>query len=116
MIIRYQGDASEVITRAVQQVESKYQDVQRLEQSINELSQVFTDFALVVDQQGELLINIETHVKAANNYIDEGNIQMDQAVVLMRNRRKCQGIICLIVLIIIGIIVGVVVAKSNGSI
>jgi len=40
-------------------VAGKYQDVLTLEQSVAELHQMFLDFALLTEQQGELLDQIE---------------------------------------------------------
>jgi t-SNARE complex subunit (syntaxin) len=50
-----QGDASDVIKTALENVSSKYQDVLKLEASVNELSQMFQDFALIIEQQGVFL-------------------------------------------------------------
>ena len=47
-----QGDASDVIKTALENVSSKYQDVLKLEASVIELSQMFQDFALIIEQQG----------------------------------------------------------------
>uniref|UniRef100_UPI0035245963 hypothetical protein n=1 Tax=Salmonella enterica TaxID=28901 RepID=UPI0035245963 len=50
-----QGDASDVIKTALENVSSKYQDVLKLEASVIELSQMFQDFALIIEQQGKYL-------------------------------------------------------------
>jgi t-SNARE complex subunit (syntaxin) len=68
-----QGDAADSIRNAFQNVADKYQDVLVLERSVQELHQMFLDFALLTDQQGALLDQIEHHVKAASDYIEEGN-------------------------------------------
>jgi t-SNARE complex subunit (syntaxin) len=58
-----QGDANEVIKNAFENVNNKYQDVLKLEASVAELAQMFQDFALIVEKQGELLDQIEYQVK-----------------------------------------------------
>ena len=61
-IIVPQGDAADVIRNAYENASNKYQDVMRLEASVAELAQMFQDFALIVEQQGELLDQIEYQV------------------------------------------------------
>ena len=68
-----QGDAADSIRNAFENVASKYQDVLVLEASVAELHQMFLDFALLTEQQGELLDQIEYQVKSASDYIEEGN-------------------------------------------
>jgi t-SNARE complex subunit (syntaxin) len=51
-------------------VAGKYQDVLTLEQSVAELHQMFLDFALLTEQQGELLDQIEFQVKQAGDYVN----------------------------------------------
>jgi len=86
------GGADQVITQAIlkganesirnvyQNVADKYQDVLTLEASIAELHQMFLDFALLVEQQGELLDQIEYQVKGAANYVEEGTLQVQGAI------------------------------------
>lgn len=78
---------------------------------------MFQDFALIVEQQGELLDQIEYQVKAASDYIDEGNVQMVEAIEIQKSIRKKQCLIAIVVLVVIGVIVGVVIAvyKSHGG-
>lgn len=63
----------------------KYQDIVRLEQSVAELHQMFLDLALLVDQQGEMLDQIEYQVKSAGEYIESGNEQLSKAI----NHQSC---------------------------
>jgi t-SNARE complex subunit (syntaxin) len=110
-----QGDASEIIKNALENVNSKYQDVLKLEASVAELAQMFQDFALVVEKQGELLDKIEYQVKGATEYVEEGNKETAQAITYLISARKKQACICAIVLIIIIIVVAVVASKVSGG-
>mmetsp|Transcript_9216 Transcript_9216/g.34625 ORF Transcript_9216/g.34625 Transcript_9216/m.34625 type:complete len:236 (-) Transcript_9216:223-930(-) len=92
------------IKNAYQNVEDKYQDVLALEASIAEIYQMFLDFALVVDQQGEMLDHIETQVKSAADYIEDGNQDMETAIELQKSIRKKMCFV-LVLLIIIGIVI-----------
>ena len=89
-------------------VADKYQDVLALEASVAELHQMFLDFALLTEQQGELLDQIEFQVKSASDFIDEGNQDMVQAIEYQKSIRKKQCCILVIVLVVIGIILAIV--------
>ena len=110
-----QGEASETVRNMYLLVSDKYQDVLALEQSINELNQMFIDFALLTEQQGELLDQIEFQVKAASDYIDEGNAEMVKAIEIQKSIRRNQCIMLIIVLVIIGIIVVVIIVTTGGG-
>lgn len=96
-------------------VADKYQDVLVLEASVQELNQMFVDFATLVEKQGELLDQIETQVKEASDYIDQGNAEMVEAIELQKSIRRKQCCILMIVITIIAIIIGVIAAKVSGS-
>lgn len=61
-----------------------------LEQSVAELHQMFLDFALLTEQQGELLDQIEFQVKQANDYVEEGNEEVVHAIEYQKSIRKKQ--------------------------
>jgi len=82
---------------------------------VAELHQMFLDFALLTEKQGELLDQIEHQVKDASEYIDEGNAEMVQAIEIQKSIRYKQCCIAMIIIIIIGIIVALVVAKTKGA-
>lgn len=110
-----QGEAADSIRNAYQNVADKYQDVLTLEASVAELHQMFLDFALLTEKQGELLDQIEHQVKDASEYIDEGNAEMVQAIEIQKSIRYKQCCIATIIIVIIGIIIGIVVAKVKGA-
>ena len=71
-------------------VAGKYQDVLTLEQSVAELHQMFLDFALLTEQQGELLDQIEFNVTQATDYVEEANVETHQAIEYQKSIRKKQ--------------------------
>lgn len=101
------GDAADSIRNAFLNVADKYQDVLTLEASVAELHQMFLDFALLTEQQGELLDQIEFQVKAASDYIEQGNVDIVEAIDLQKSIRRKQCCIIITVLVIIGAIVGI---------
>mmetsp|Transcript_9386 Transcript_9386/g.13057 ORF Transcript_9386/g.13057 Transcript_9386/m.13057 type:complete len:351 (-) Transcript_9386:81-1133(-) len=92
------GGVADPIKTAYQNVAGKYQDVLTLEQSVAELHQMFLDFALLTDQQGELLDQIEHQVKSAADYIEDANVDVHEAIEYQKAIRKKQ---CWIILIVI---------------
>jgi len=92
------------IKNAYANVADKYQDVLTLEASVAELHQMFLDFALLTEQQGEMLDQIEYQVKSASDYIDDGNLDIQSAIQYQRAIRKKQCCIIIIVLVILVII------------
>ena len=112
-----QGEAADPIRNAYLNVVDKYQDVLTLEASVAELHQMFLDFALITEQQGELLDQIEHQVKAASDYIDDGNAHVEEAIEIQKSIRKKQcciiGVVTAIIIIIIIIVVAT--AKAKGG-
>ena len=92
------------IKNAYANVADKYQDVLTLEASVAELHQMFLDFALLTEQQGEMLDQIEYQVKSASDYIDDGNTEITSAIKYQKMIRKKQCCIILIVLVILMVI------------
>ena len=86
----YFSFAYELCRTVTAKVAGKYQDVKALEQSVAELHQMFLDFALLVEQQGELLNNIEHQVRQAADHVEEANKDVYQAIELQKSIRKKQ--------------------------
>lgn len=99
-----QGEAADSIRNAYMNVADKYQDVLTLESSVAQLHEMFVDFALLTEQQGELLDQIEFQVKSAGDYIDDGNKDMVQAIEYQISIRKKQCCCFAIVLTVLGVI------------
>ena len=76
--------------KAYTKVAGKYQDVLALEQSVAELHQMFLDFALLTEQQGELIDQIEFNVKSAADYVEEANVDVYHAIESSKSIRKKQ--------------------------
>ncbi|KAH8043855.1 SNAP receptor [Aureococcus anophagefferens] len=71
--------AADPIKSAYADVADKYQGVLKLEPS-PKLHQMFLDFALLTEQQGELLDQIEYQVKSAGEYIEDSNTDIQYAI------------------------------------
>lgn len=90
-------------------VQDKYHDVIKLEQSVAELHQMFIDLALLVEQQGEMLDQIEFQVRAAANYIEQGNVEVQKAIQSQKSARKKK---CCLLFVGIGIILIIVLVAA----
>ena len=84
------GGVNDQIKTTYQKVAGKYQDVLTLESSVAELHQMFLDFALLTEQQGELLDQIEFQVKQAGDYVEEANVDVHEAIEYQKSIRKKQ--------------------------
>lgn len=73
---------------AYQDVQSKHEELMRLEGSIRELHQLFVDMAILVEQQGEMLDNIEDVVSKAAEFTSQGVEQLDMAKKTQKKARK----------------------------
>lgn len=51
---------------------------------------MFQDFALLTDQQGELLNNIEKQVSEAADYVEQGNVEIVESIEFQKKIRKKQ--------------------------
>ncbi|KAI3677050.1 hypothetical protein L1987_86668 [Smallanthus sonchifolius] len=101
--IREQGRGQ--VMETVLEIQERHDAVTVIERNLKELHQVFMDMAVLVEQQGEQLDNIESHVNRANSFVTRAASQLNEARKKQKNTRKwtCYGI--LLLLIIIAIIV-----------
>merc|ERR1712242_415351 len=91
---------SDQIKTTYAQVSGKYKDILTIEASLAELHQMFLDFALLTEQQGELLDQISFNVKNAADYVEEANVEVTEAIEYSKKARKKQCIIIAIVVVI----------------
>lgn len=89
------------IAQAYVDVQAKYKDVLRLEESVGALNQMFRDMALLVERQGEMLDQIEFSVETAADHVEKGKTEVNKALIHRKSIRKKYFIIGLIVLVII---------------
>jgi len=98
------GGVNDQIKTQYRAVAGKYQDILTLEASVAELHQMFLDFALLTEQQGELLDQIEYQVRSAADYVEDANVDVYEAIEYQKKIRKKQCWILLIVVILIIIV------------
>jgi len=96
------------VQRAYADVQAKYQDVLRLEESVRALHEMFQDLALLIERQSEVLDHIEYSVESTKNYVEKGVVELEKAGKAQAAARKKYMIIAVILIIVILIIVLVV--------
>ncbi|XP_074546625.1 syntaxin-2-like isoform X2 [Halichoeres trimaculatus] len=79
---------AQVSSQALSEIESRHQDILCLESSIKELHEVFADTAMLLENQGELINNIEKNVMSAAEFVDESKNKTDEALTYKKNPYK----------------------------
>ncbi|CAN1124874.1 Putative syntaxin-131 [Linum perenne] len=111
------GDSEQIFQKAIHEqgrgqvmdtlaeIQERHDAVRDLEGKLLELQQIFLDMAVLVDAQGDLLDNIETHVSSAVDHVQSGNTALQRAKSYQKSSRKWMCIAIIILLIIVAIIV-----------
>ncbi|XP_051530795.1 syntaxin-4-like isoform X2 [Myxocyprinus asiaticus] len=96
--------------QALNEIESRHDEIIKLERSIKELHDMFQYLAMEVEAQGEMVDRIEENIKSSHNYVEKAVVETGAAVKSSRKacKKKLWIAVCLAVLIvIIAIIVAV---------
>ncbi|OZJ05894.1 hypothetical protein BZG36_00892 [Bifiguratus adelaidae] len=83
------------------EVQTRHDDIKKIEKTILELHQLFMDMQTLVETQGEVIDKIEDMAEATVVNIDEGNKQVDQAVASSKSTRKKKWLCFWLVIIIV---------------
>ncbi|XP_051924007.1 syntaxin-2 isoform X1 [Hippocampus zosterae] len=95
---------SKITRQALDEIESRHQDIIRLESSIRELHVMFMDMAMLVETQGEMVNNIENNVSNAAEYICQAKEETKKAVRYQKKSRRKYIILALALLILLAVI------------
>ncbi|CAG0915716.1 unnamed protein product [Notodromas monacha] len=72
----------------LQEIESRHEDLMKLENSIRELHDMFMDMAMLIENQGEMIDRIEYHVEHAKDYVARATEDMRKAKAYQDKARK----------------------------
>ncbi|XP_061887109.1 syntaxin-2-like isoform X2 [Entelurus aequoreus] len=75
-------------SEALSEIESRHEDIVRLEASIRELHEILSDTALLLEIQGDLVNSIEKNVAHAADYVEVSKAQAHKAVIYKKNPTK----------------------------
>ncbi|KAG2183720.1 hypothetical protein INT43_006731 [Umbelopsis isabellina] len=85
------------------EVQNRHMDIKKIEKTILELHELFIQMNMLVEQQGEVLKEIDMHAQDTVIQLDEGNKQVDRAIVSARATRTKKW--CCVILVIVLILV-----------
>ncbi|CDH56709.1 syntaxin-like protein [Lichtheimia corymbifera JMRC:FSU:9682] len=96
-------------SRAVlSEVQSRHDDIKRIEKTLLELHDLFQDMQMLVTQQGEVIVQIEQNAEATAQDLKHGNRNLSRAIDIARSTRAkkwCCFVICIILAVVIAILV-----------
>nr|XP_010333396.1 syntaxin-3 isoform X7 [Saimiri boliviensis boliviensis] len=86
---------SQISKQALSEIEGRHKDIVRLESSIKELHDMFMDIAMLVENQGEMLDNIELNVMHTVDHVEKARDETKKAVKYQSQARKVRLSCCL---------------------
>lgn len=95
---------SQISKQALSEIESRHRDIVRLESSIRELHDMFVDIAMLVENQGEVVDNIEVNVMKSTDHVELAKAETKKALRYQSRARKKTIIIVCILLILVAIV------------
>uniref|UniRef100_A0A3P8UH75 Syntaxin-1A n=1 Tax=Amphiprion percula TaxID=161767 RepID=A0A3P8UH75_AMPPE len=98
-----------ITQQAMNEIETRHNEIIKLENSIRELHDMFMDMAMLVESQGEMIDRIEYNVEHSVDYVERAVSDTKKAVKYQSKarRKKIMIIICCVILgIVIASIVG----------
>lgn len=89
--------------QALNEIESRHDEILKLERSIKDLHDMFQYLAMEVEAQGELVDSIENNIRQTNNYVEKAKENTEKAVTYQQKARKKKVwiAICLAILLLI---------------
>ncbi|TID22808.1 putative snare domain-containing protein [Venturia nashicola] len=103
---------------ALNAVRQRHNEIQRIEQTIMELAELFQDLDVIVTEQEPLIQNIEQKGEEIHENVQQANVELSHGVKSARGARKKKWIcffICLVVLIVIAVAVAIYVVTNKKS-
>nr|XP_020035676.1 syntaxin-3 isoform X3 [Castor canadensis] len=85
---------SGISKQALSEIEGRHKDIVRLESSIKELHDMFMDIAMLVENQGEMLDNIELNVMHTVDHVEKARDETKRAVKYQGQARKVRFSCC----------------------
>ncbi|XP_041424429.1 syntaxin 3 L homeolog isoform X2 [Xenopus laevis] len=79
---------SQISRQALSEIESRHRDIVRLESSLKELHDMFMDIAMLVENQGESVDNIELNVMKSVEHVEKAREETTKAVKYQNKARK----------------------------
>ncbi|XP_066521228.1 syntaxin-4 [Hoplias malabaricus] len=100
--------------QALNEIETRHDEILKLERSIKDLHDMFQYLAMEVEAQGEMINRIENNIINSANYVENAVEQTAQAVVSDRKSRKKKLWIAIICSVFILVIIIILAATLSG--
>lgn len=89
------------ILDTVNEIQDRHYAIRELERKLLELNQVFLDMSVLVEAQGEMIDNVESHVAKSVTYVQQGHVELKRAREYQKSTRKWTCLIMVILMIIL---------------
>ncbi|KAK1826231.1 snare protein nsyn1 [Podospora conica] len=104
-----QGNRMGEATSTLNAVRARQQDMQKIEQTLGELVQLFTDLSVLIEQQETQFVDISQKTEAVEEDTRQANVEIGTAVhTAVKTRKKKWICLCIGVTILVIIVVAVV--------
>uniref|UniRef100_A0A668S8Q0 t-SNARE coiled-coil homology domain-containing protein n=1 Tax=Oreochromis aureus TaxID=47969 RepID=A0A668S8Q0_OREAU len=80
--------------QALNEIESRHDEILKLESSIRELHDMFQYLAMEVEAQGEMVDRIENNIKQSSDYVEKAKSELEKAVTYQQKSRKHDCWLC----------------------
>ncbi|KAI9268891.1 t-SNARE [Phascolomyces articulosus] len=90
------------------EVQTRHDDIKRIEKTITELHQLFMDMSMLVEQQGEVLTSAENNADQTVGQLKEGNSMIAKAILsakATRHKKWCCLFLTIAICVMIAILV-----------
>jgi len=78
-------------------IEDREKDIKKIEKSIVEVNEIFTDLANIVQEQGYMIDNIESNITNTEVATSQGVVELQQA---SKHQRKARNKMCILAIIL----------------
>lgn len=108
-------DPEIILKKVLTNCKTQHSEIIKLENQIKELNEIYLDFAVVVEKQGEHLNLIEENLLLTNDYIDDANENLKESIYIKQKIIKKKCCLFLIFLIILAVVIAIIVSISYNN-
>jgi len=94
-------------------IEQRHEGMKKIEQSIRELHELFTELSILVNEQQERLDSITNNVEQTKDYVKSGVVHLEKAEKHQKCTRKMQFYMCGACFVILLVIIIILVASGK---
>ncbi|CEP12973.1 hypothetical protein [Parasitella parasitica] len=98
------GQAKAVLS----EVQTRHDDIKRIQKTILELAQLFEDMQMMVEEQGQVLDQVENNAENTHADVEQGVKHVDRAIILARSTRAKKWC-CFFITIILAVVIAILV-------